>query len=143
MLTHDKMCKWWTVEGLPGAGKAEFAVKFAEATGVKNFGTGHLTRTEEMIKVSHKELKENQKRKKKQDEEDDEPEDDDKRLTGEQISRMEERELNLMKQLKIDNAKKSKLPDAKFCICQRVAKSVSYFDLCYFQFRSIKIPKTS
>ena len=88
-----------------------------------------------MIKVSHKELKENQKRKKKQDEEDDEPEDDDKRLTGEQISRMEERELNLMKQLKIDNAKKSKLPDAKFCICQRVAKSVSYFDFCNFQFR--------
>ena len=92
-----------------------------------------------MIKVSHKELKENQKRKKKQDEEDDEPEDDDKRLTGEQISRMEERELNLMKQLKIDNAKKSKLPDAKFCICQRVAKSVSYIDFCNFQFRSIKI----
>ena len=81
-----------------------------------------------MIKVSHKELKENQKRKKKQDEEDDkEVEDDDKRLTGEQISQMEERELNLMKQLKIDNAKKAKLPDAKFCICQRVAKSVSFY----------------
>lgn len=42
LLTHDKMCKWWTVEGLPGAGKAEFAEKFAEMSGVKNFGAGHL-----------------------------------------------------------------------------------------------------
>ena len=36
------MCKWFTVEGLPGAGKVDFAAKFAEGTGVKNFGTGHL-----------------------------------------------------------------------------------------------------
>ena len=45
------MCKWWTVEGLPGAGKAEFAEKFAEATGVKNFGTGHLLWKLEWLKV--------------------------------------------------------------------------------------------
>ena len=45
------MCKWWTVEGLPGAGKAEFAEKFAEATGVKNFGTGHLLWELERLKV--------------------------------------------------------------------------------------------
>ena len=82
-----------------------------------------------MIKVSHKELKEKQKRKKKADEEldEDDPErvDDHKRLTGEQISKMEERELSLMKQLKLDNAKKATMTDAKFCICQRVAKSVN------------------
>ena len=51
LLTHDKMCKWWTVEGLPGAGKAEFAAKFAEAGGVKNFGTGHLLWELERLKV--------------------------------------------------------------------------------------------
>jgi thymidylate kinase len=42
LLTHDKLCKWWTVEGLPGAGKSAFADEFCAATGVKNFGTGHL-----------------------------------------------------------------------------------------------------
>ena len=75
-----------------------------------------------MIKVSHKELKEIQKRKKK---DEGEIAEEGPRLTGEKISHLEERELTLMKQLKSENDKKLSEPDAKFCICQRVAKSVS------------------
>ena len=76
-----------------------------------------------MIKVSHKELKEIQKRKKK---DEGEIAEEGPRLTGEKISHLEERELTLMKQLKSENDKKLSEPDAKFCICQRVAKSVSW-----------------
>ena len=82
-----------------------------------------LPRTDEMIKVSHKELKEIQKRKKK---DEGEIAEEGPRLTGEKISHLEERELTLMKQLKSENDKKLSEPDAKFCICQRVAKSVSF-----------------
>ena len=41
-LLHDKYCKWFTVEGLPGAGKAKFTADVAEGAGLKNMGTGHL-----------------------------------------------------------------------------------------------------
>jgi len=39
---HDKLCKWFTVEGLPGAGKARFTDGFSAGTGTKNMGTGDL-----------------------------------------------------------------------------------------------------
>jgi len=51
ILTHDKLCKWWTVEGLPGAGKGAFAAQFSESTGVKNFGTSHLLWELERLKT--------------------------------------------------------------------------------------------
>ena len=51
VLTNDKFCKWFTVEGLPGAGRKEFAEKFCEATGVKNWGAGHLLWELERLKV--------------------------------------------------------------------------------------------
>merc|ERR1712130_827502 len=41
-LLHDKYCKWFTVEGMPGAGKGKFTADVAEGAGLKNMGTGHL-----------------------------------------------------------------------------------------------------
>jgi len=41
-LTHDKWCKWWTVEGLPGAGKDQFGQEFATRGDLKYMGTSHL-----------------------------------------------------------------------------------------------------
>ena len=37
-----RLCKWFTVEGLPGSGKSEFAEKLSAGTGLKNFGTADL-----------------------------------------------------------------------------------------------------
>lgn len=41
-LLHDKYCKWWTVEGLPGSGKKQFTDGIAKGAGLKNLGTSCL-----------------------------------------------------------------------------------------------------
>ena len=56
-----------------------------------------LPRTEEMINISFKELKENKKKRNKK--EQNGKIHDDKRATGEEISALEDRELNLIKGL--------------------------------------------
>ena len=83
-----------------------------------------LPRTEEMINVSFKELKEKKKKRKQEDDEDGIS--DQERLTGDQISKMEDMELLLIKNLRMSNKNKIQNPDSKYCICQRPAKSVSF-----------------
>ena len=37
-----RLCKFWTVEGLPGAGKAAYTSEIAEGLGLKDMGTSCL-----------------------------------------------------------------------------------------------------
>ena len=76
-----------------------------------------------MINVSFKELKEKKKKRKQEDDEDGTS--DQERLTGDEISKMEDMELLLIKNLRMSNKNKIQNPESKYCICQRPAKSVS------------------
>ena len=72
-------------------------------------------------------MKENKKRKKKVDEDDQDDEDAEERLTNDEIALMEDTELQLIKMTRDANAEKVKNADSKYCICQRIAKSVRQF----------------
>lgn len=87
-----------------------------------------------MINVSFKELKEKKKKRKQEDDEDGTS--DQERLTGDEISKMEDMELLLIKNLRMSNKNKIQNPESKYCICQRPAKSVSS-QTCKFLLKNI------
>ena len=90
-----------------------------------------LPRTEELSKISFKDLKDRKKKVKDLEikavriADDGSCQDDLRRLSSEEIWKLERNELKLFNQIRKANQSKLKDPSATYCICQRGAKSVS------------------
>ena len=90
-----------------------------------------LPRSEELSKISFKDLKDRKKRVKELEQKSAKVADDGsfielKRLSSEEIWKLERQEVKLYNQIRAKNNAKLNNENSTYCICQRVAKSVSY-----------------
>lgn len=91
-----------------------------------------LPRSEELSKISFKDLKDRKKKVKELDQKSAKIADDgsfveSKRLSSDEIWKLERQEVKLYNQIRSKNNAKLNNENSTYCICQRVAKSVSFF----------------
>ena len=90
-----------------------------------------LPRSEELSKISFKDLKDRKKKVKELDQKSAKIADDgsfveSKRLSSDEIWKLERQEVKLYNQIRSKNNAKLNNENSTYCICQRVAKSVSF-----------------